>query len=70
RFVKQSVDNITGELISGGILAFLSLIFILRNMESPLILLTVLPISVITTFLLMYLKDLTLNVMTLGGLSL
>ncbi|MBE8345725.1 efflux RND transporter permease subunit, partial [Leptospira interrogans serovar Pomona] len=40
RFVKQSVDNITGELISGGILAFLSLIFILRNMESPLILLT------------------------------
>ncbi|ASV06428.1 efflux RND transporter permease subunit [Leptospira interrogans] len=70
RFVKQSIDNITGELISGGLLAFLSLIFILRNMESPLILLTVLPISVITTFLLMYLKDLTLNVMTLGGLSL
>ncbi len=70
RFVKQSIDNITGELISGGILAFISLIFILRNLQSPLILLTVLPISVITTFLLMYLKDLTLNVMTLGGLSL
>lgn len=70
RFVKQSIDNITGELISGGILAFLSLIFILRNLQSPLILLTVLPISIITTFLLMYLKDLTLNVMTLGGLSL
>ncbi|RHX85411.1 efflux RND transporter permease subunit [Leptospira stimsonii] len=70
RFVKQSIDNITGELISGGILAFLSLILILRNLESPIILLTVLPISIITTFLLMYMKDLTLNVMTLGGLSL
>lgn len=70
RFVKESIDNISGGLVSGGFLAFLSLIFILRNIQSPLILLSVLPISIITTFLLMYLKGLTLNVMTLGGLSL
>lgn len=69
-FVKDSIENITGGLISGGILAFLSLVIVLRNFKSPVILLTVLPISIITTFLLMYLKNLTLNVMTLGGLSL
>ncbi len=70
RFVQQSIDNISNELVSGGVLAFLSLILILRNLGSPLILLTVLPISVITTFLLMYFRNLTINMMSLGGLSL
>jgi len=70
RFVKESIENISGGLVSGGILAFLSLILILRNFQSPIILLTVLPISIVTTFLMMYLNNLTLNVMTLGGLSL
>ena len=70
RFVEQSIDNITNELLSGGVLAFISLFLILRNLQSPFILLTVLPISVITTFLLMYFKGITLNMMSLGGLSL
>ncbi len=68
-FVRDSIDSLIQDLIVGGMLAFCALILILRNSSSPLILLTVLPISIITTFLFMHLQGLSLNMMTLGGLT-
>ncbi|MEQ9364956.1 MAG: efflux RND transporter permease subunit, partial [Leptospirales bacterium] len=68
-FVRNSIDSLIQDLIVGGALAFCALILILRNTSSPLILLTVLPISIITTFLFMHLQGLSLNMMTLGGLT-
>ena len=69
RFIQQSIDNITQALVIGGVLAFLALLLILRNLRSPLILITVIPISVLTTFILMHFRDISLNMMSLGGLA-
>ena len=44
--------------------------FFLRNFRSTVIIATAIPVSVITTFLLIYFGNLTLNMMTLGGLAL
>ncbi|MFW6306313.1 MAG: efflux RND transporter permease subunit, partial [Bacillota bacterium] len=46
------------------------LFLFLRNFRSTLIIATAIPISVITTFMLIYFGNLTLNMMTLGGLAL
>lgn len=70
RFVRQSIWNIAQALIMGGLLAFCILVLILRNLRSPVILLSVLPISVLATFLLMYTQGISLNLMSLGGLAL
>lgn len=70
RFVKQSIRNISRELFMGASLAFISLIVILRNFQSPFIILTILPVSIFTTFLFLFLKKISLNMMSLGGLSL
>ncbi len=69
-FISQSIDNLVGELVFGGLLAFCALVLILRNLRSPLILLTVLPVSLLATFILLFLQDISLNMMSLGGLAL
>lgn len=70
RFVQQSIDNMSRSLILGSLLAFLSLILILRNFRSPLILVSVVPVALLTTFIFMRLQGVTLNMMSLGGLAL
>ena len=70
RFIRQSINNIGQSLLLGGVLSFLALVLILRNLRSPLILVSILPISLLCTFILMYFRDISLNMMSLGGLAL
>ena len=44
--------------------------FFLRNLGSMVVIGLSIPISIITSFVLVYLSDLSLNLMTLGGLAL
>ncbi|MBN2688233.1 MAG: efflux RND transporter permease subunit, partial [Deltaproteobacteria bacterium] len=69
-YIRNSITNVGSMALYGGILAVLVLLFFLRNVMSTLIIATTIPISVIATFTLMYFGDLTLNLMTLGGLAL
>ncbi|HYF79738.1 MAG TPA: efflux RND transporter permease subunit [Symbiobacteriaceae bacterium] len=68
--ISQSVNNVSSSLVGGGILAVLILLLFLRNLRPTLIIGVAIPFSVIVTFVLTYLNDLTLNIMTLGGLAL
>lgn len=68
--ISQSVNNVTSSLIGGGLLAVLILLVFLRNLRPTLIIGVAIPFSVIVTFVLTFLNDLTLNIMTLGGLAL
>ncbi len=70
RFVSDAVSNITGSLAAGAVLAAISLFLILRNASSPLVIIAVIPVSLLCTFLLMYVRGISLNIMSLGGLSL
>ncbi|MCG6919710.1 MAG: efflux RND transporter permease subunit [Acidobacteria bacterium] len=70
RYIRQSVSDVLQSALFGGILAVLVLSLFLRDFRSTAIIAISIPISVVTAFLLMYLSDISLNIMSLGGLTL
>lgn len=68
-FIQQSVDEVLKTALYGGILAILVLYLFLRS-SSSLIIGVSIPISVVTTFFFLYAFDVSLNIMSLGGLAL
>jgi len=69
-FVRRAIGEVRSAAVIGGILAVMVLFLFLRDARSTLIVATSIPLSVIATFLLMYRMDISLNVMSLGGLTL
>ena len=69
-FISQAVGEVRKAALIGGALAIIILFFFLRDMRSTLIVATSIPISVIATFMFMYRMDVSLNLMSLGGLTL
>jgi len=69
-FITRSINNLRQAAITGGILAILTLLLFLRNIRSTLIVATSIPITVIGTFMLMYVSGFTLNTMSFGALAL
>lgn len=69
-FIEDSISNVGRNAVIGGLLAVIILFLFLRNIRSTIVIATAIPVSVITTFMLLYFGDLTLNMMTLGGLAL
>ncbi len=70
RFIERAVNEVRGAALVGGLLAVLILLAFLRNVRSTLIIATSIPLSVIATFVAMYRLDVSLNIMSLGGLTL
>ncbi len=70
RYIRQSVEDVLQSALIGGLLAVLVLALFLRNLRATVIIAVSIPISVIATFLLMYGSHISLNIMSLGGLSL
>jgi HAE1 family hydrophobic/amphiphilic exporter-1 len=68
--VERMSKSLTKELLIGIGLAVLLLYLFLGNVRPTLIITAAFPLSVITTFIALYLCGFTLNLMTLGGLSL
>jgi HAE1 family hydrophobic/amphiphilic exporter-1 len=69
-FIESAIGAVKNEIFQGALLAFFVLFLFLQEWKTPLIIDTVIPISVIGTFSLMYFNNLTLNIMSLGGLAL
>jgi len=69
-FISKAVNNVLQAIILGGILAFLTLFFFLHDLRNPVSIAVVMPISIITTFTLLYFTGVSLNLMSLGGLAL
>ncbi|MFQ6102815.1 MAG: efflux RND transporter permease subunit [Candidatus Glassbacteria bacterium] len=69
-FITQAVNEVIRAAIIGGLLAVIILYFFLRNFWTTVIISMSIPVSVIATFNLMYGADLTLNIMSLGGIAL
>ncbi|NTU51512.1 MAG: efflux RND transporter permease subunit, partial [Candidatus Aminicenantes bacterium] len=68
--IEDAIGAVKDELIQGAVLAFLTLLIFLQEWKTPLIIGTVIPISIIGTFSLLFFGDITLNIMSLGGLAL
>jgi HAE1 family hydrophobic/amphiphilic exporter-1 len=70
KYIENAISSVLNSIIFGGILAFLILIVFLQDLKTPVIIAVVIPISIIATFNLLYFRDITLNIMSLGGLAL
>lgn len=69
-YVRESFEGLLFSLVLGAVLAFAVLFFFLRDVRSPLVVGLAIPVSVVTTFGLLFFGDVKLNLMSLGGLSL
>ncbi len=69
-FIKQAVSEVINAAVIGGLLAVIILYFFLRSFWATVIISLSIPVSVIATFNLMYGSNLTLNIMSLGGIAL
>lgn len=69
-FIRHSLRGLLDEALQGGLLAFFVLYFFLRSFQSAAIVISAIPITVLTIFFLMQLHGLTLNIMSIGGLAL
>lgn len=69
-YINESIDNLKSTAITGAILAVIILLVFLRSFKTTLVIALSIPISIITTFVLLYFAGITLNMMTIGGLAL
>lgn len=69
-FISKAIGEVRDSTIGGILLAVFVLFIFLRRIGPTAIVSAAIPISIIATFALMYFTDLTLNIMTLGGLAL
>ncbi len=69
-FINSAINNVKGAAGVGAVLAVMVLLFFLRSLSSTMIIGVAIPISVISTFSLMYFNGFTLNTVSFGGLAL
>lgn len=69
-YIDLAINSVYTSLISGAVLAMIILFAFLRNLKAPLIIGIAIPFSVITTFALLFFTNISINLMTLGGLAL
>jgi HAE1 family hydrophobic/amphiphilic exporter-1 len=69
-FVEAAVKQVQSNAMLGGVLAVLVLLVFLRDVRSTAIIAISIPVSIIATFVLLHKQQISLNVMSLGGLAL
>ncbi|MFK8030405.1 MAG: efflux RND transporter permease subunit [Gammaproteobacteria bacterium] len=69
-FISGAVKQVQTAAAIGGVLAVLILYFFLRNIRATVLVAVAIPVSIVGTFMLMYLYEVTLNIMSLGGIAL
>lgn len=68
--ILQSIHKTGNNLIVGGLLAVLLILLSLRSWRPTIIIILSIPLSVLTTFVVLYAAGYTINMLTLGGLAL
>jgi len=69
-FVKHAINNATLAVVSGALLAMIVVYLFLGHLGRTLIIGTAIPLAIFSTFIIMGLGKLSLNIMTLGGIAL
>lgn len=69
KFIVNAIQNVKQEIYYGGILAFLVLFFFLASIRNILIIGITIPASLFLTILMMYLFNISFNVVSLGGIA-
>ena len=69
-FISAAIDEVRYAAIVGALFAVIVLYLFLKDVRSTLIVTATIPMSVLATFVLMDAFDITLNIMSLGGIAL
>lgn len=69
-FISDAINEVKSSAWQGGLLAMLVIYLFLRNVWTTLVISISIPLSVIATFNLMHSQDISLNIMSLGGIAL
>jgi len=69
-FIINAVDEVKSAAMVGGILAMIILYLFLGNFFNTFIISLAIPVSIIATFNLMFANNISLNIMSLGGIAL
>jgi CzcA family heavy metal efflux pump len=68
-FIDNSIKNLTSSLLVGAVLVIIILLFFLYEWRVALISATIIPLSLMASLIVLNLRDVPINVMTLAGLS-
>jgi HAE1 family hydrophobic/amphiphilic exporter-1 len=69
-YIKNSITSLKWTLVFGGFLAFCVLALFLKSISIAFVIILVIPVSILSVFFLMYISNISLNLMSLGGLAL
>jgi len=69
-FIDESISELIFSAIIGGVLAMIVIYLFLGDIRPTLIISATIPLSIIITFNFMYMSDIDINIMSLGGLAL
>ncbi len=69
-YINLAIGSVLQNIIIGGLLAILILFVFLRDVKPTLIVGLAIPISVVAAFMLMYFTNVSLNLISMGGLAL
>jgi len=72
KYIENAISSVLKSILYGAILAFFVLFVFLQDVKTPVVISVVIPISIIATFVILYFffPNVTLNIMSLGGLAL
>ena len=69
-FIRNSVNSVRDAALLGAVLAMIVVLIFLQSMRKMIVIGLAIPLAILATFVLMGLANLTLNIMSLGGLAL
>ena len=69
-YIRQTISGLQQEALLGAMLAMLIILLFLRNVRGTLIIIVAIPLSILITFIMFRFGNITLNIMTFGGLAL
>ncbi|WP_042464109.1 efflux RND transporter permease subunit [Neobacillus dielmonensis] len=67
--IEESISTMVEKAVFGGLIAVLIILLFLRDVKSTIISIISIPVSVFMAFLLLHWLDITLNIMTLGAVT-
>lgn len=68
--IENALGDLSLSLVGGAMLAVIVLLLFLRDWKTTLLIGAAIPVSVLFTFTLLYFANLSINIMTMGGLAL
>lgn len=68
-YIKTSVNNVLSTAVQAAVMAVIVLFIFLRNSKMSMIIAVSIPTSVVVTFAMMYICGMTLNIISLGGIT-